>query len=189
MDFPSAIHSQCPNCDQETLHKVLKGRVGKNKQLTLDCTIQCSSCNFIHHTTISDKKMIKVPIIMSMDERSIKTSIELHPDEILNLDQELILDENNVTISSLEVGPNRVKSAMAKDVIGSVKTTKGIVTIIRVDTKHLAKIGFKIQQNDIIKTGADGAVGIIFIDDTILALGPDTEFVMDYKQQDQAGET
>ena len=70
-------------------------------------------------------------------------------------------------------------SALAKDVIGSVKTTKGIVTIIRVDTKHLAKIGFKIQHNDIIKTGADGAVGIIFIDDTILALGPDTEFVVD----------
>ena len=35
-------------------------------------------------------------------------------------------------------------SAMAKDVIGTVKTTKGIVTIIRVDTKHLAKIGFKL---------------------------------------------
>ena len=70
-------------------------------------------------------------------------------------------------------------SAMAKDVIGTVKTTKGIVTIIRVDTQFLAEIGFKIQQNDIIKTGTDGAIGIIFIDGTILALGPDTEFVVD----------
>jgi hypothetical protein len=42
-----------------------------------------------------------------------------------------------------------------------------------------AEIGFKIHQNDLISTGNEGAVGIIFIDDTILSLGPNTELVMD----------
>jgi uncharacterized Zn finger protein len=60
--------------------------------------------------------MIKVPVIVSIDDRSEKKSIELHPDEVLNLDQELILDEDSVLISSLEVGSTRVKSAMVKDI-------------------------------------------------------------------------
>ena len=65
MEFPSAIHILCSNCNTETLHKVLKGRVGKNKQLTLDCTIKCTDCGFIHQTTITEKKLISVPVILS----------------------------------------------------------------------------------------------------------------------------
>ncbi len=116
MDFPSAIHHQCPNCDQETLHKVLKGKVGNNKNLTLDCTIQCTNCSHIHHTIITEKKMIKVPIIISDQDRSYQSTIELHPDEELSLEQELIMDEDSVKISSLEVGNNRVPRTTAKKV-------------------------------------------------------------------------
>jgi uncharacterized Zn finger protein len=116
MDFPSNIHNHCPNCDDETLHKVLKGKVGKNKQLTLDCTIQCTLCNFIHHTTITEKKMISVPIIISDQDKSVRKLIELHPDEELRVDHELIMDEDNLQITSLEVKDTRVRHITAKDV-------------------------------------------------------------------------
>ena len=116
MDFPSNIHNDCPNCKEETLHKVLKGKVGTNKQLTLDCTIQCTKCSFIHHTTITEKKMINVPIIISQGDKSIRKTIEIHPDEELRLDRELILDEDNLIITSLEVNNTRVRNSSAKEV-------------------------------------------------------------------------
>jgi uncharacterized Zn finger protein len=116
MEFPSAIHVLCSNCNTETLHKVLKGRLGKNKQLTLDCTIKCTDCGFIHQTTITEKKLITIPVIMSILEESKQTSVELHPDEELLVGHEFILDEQNVVITSLEVNDKRVEHATGKDV-------------------------------------------------------------------------
>ncbi len=63
--------------------------------------------------------------------------------------------------------------------IGTVKTKKGKFMVTRNEVQNPAEIGFKIHQNDMISTGSEGAVGIIFIDDTILSLGPNTELVMD----------
>ncbi len=116
MEFPSAIHIMCPTCGKETLHKVLKGRFGKHKQLTLECTIKCNDCNFIHQTTITEKKLITVPTIISSQGESDRISVELHPDEELIIGQELIVDEKNVVITSLEVSGVRVKHASAKEV-------------------------------------------------------------------------
>ena len=65
------------------------------------------------------------------------------------------------------------------DPIGTVKTAKGKVMVIRGEVSQPAEVGFKILLNDFIRTGKDGAVGIIFIDDTILSLGPKTELILD----------
>ena len=94
----------------------MKGRLGKHKQLTLDCTIKCTKCDFVHQTTIIEQKEIAVPIIISDQAESIRRSISLHPDEELRLDQELILEEHNVVIKSLEVDGKRVSNATVKDV-------------------------------------------------------------------------
>ena len=116
MEFPSAIHILCSNCNKDTLHKVLKGHLGKHKLLTLECTIKCSECNFIHQTVITEKKMIVVPTIISALEKSERKTVELHPDEELVVGQELIVDEHNVMITSMEAGNARVNHATAKDV-------------------------------------------------------------------------
>jgi len=63
--------------------------------------------------------------------------------------------------------------------IGTVKTATGTVMVARNDVQNPVDIGFKIHQNDLISTGKKGAVGIIFTDDTILSLGPNTKLVMD----------
>ncbi|WP_455392555.1 HVO_0476 family zinc finger protein [[Eubacterium] cellulosolvens] len=117
MDFPSAIHEQCPSCNKETLHKVLKGHLGTHKVLTLECTIKCTECNLIHQTVITEKKLINVPTIISTMDKSARKSVALHPDEELEVGQELIVDEQNVVITSLEVGGVRVSHATAKNVV------------------------------------------------------------------------
>ncbi len=63
--------------------------------------------------------------------------------------------------------------------IGKTKTSKGDVVAIRSGKEIPIHIGDKLYQKDIIRTGADSSVGIIFEDNTILSLGPKSEIVID----------
>lgn len=63
--------------------------------------------------------------------------------------------------------------------IGKIKTLTGMISVIRDNKEIPLNIGDSIYQNDVFRTGADSAVGIIFEDDTILSLGPQTELVVD----------
>lgn len=63
--------------------------------------------------------------------------------------------------------------------IGRVNTLKGSVSIMRQHEVIVANIGSKIFQDDILQTGADGAVGIILRDNTIFSLGPESKLTME----------
>ena len=63
--------------------------------------------------------------------------------------------------------------------IGTIKTAKGSVIVIRGDDQQSGGIGFQVFQKDLIRTGNDGGVGVVFIDNTVLSLGPDTELVIE----------
>lgn len=63
--------------------------------------------------------------------------------------------------------------------IGKIKTLKGLVSAIRDNREIPLNIGDSIYQNDVLRTAADSAAGIIFEDDTVLSLGPQTEIVVD----------
>jgi len=69
--------------------------------------------------------------------------------------------------------------AWAND-IGQVKTAKGTVHVER-DGKSLpASVGMPIRQADTLVTGADGAVGVTFIDNSLLSTGPNSVLVVDH---------
>lgn len=63
--------------------------------------------------------------------------------------------------------------------IGKTKTSKGDIVVIRSGEKIPLNIGDSLYQKDIIRTGADSSVGIIFEDNTILSMGPESEIVID----------
>lgn len=63
--------------------------------------------------------------------------------------------------------------------IGTTKTIKGDVSVIRNGKQTPITIGGRIFQNDTISTGTASSVGIIFEDNTILSLGPDSEILID----------
>lgn len=56
--------------------------------------------------------------------------------------------------------------------IGQIKTAKGQVTIERDGRTLPGTIGARLQSADVVKTGADGAVGITMDDDSLLSAGP-----------------
>ena len=63
--------------------------------------------------------------------------------------------------------------------IGKTKTGKGDVIVIRSGKEIPINIGDRLYQKDIIRTGENSSVGIIFEDNTILSLGPKSEIVID----------
>jgi hypothetical protein len=62
---------------------------------------------------------------------------------------------------------------------GVVKTTKGSVTIQRGSEKIAAAPGARVAAADRIVTGADGSVGIILRDNTLLSAGPNSTLVLE----------
>lgn len=61
---------------------------------------------------------------------------------------------------------------------GVVKTSKGLATLERDGQKQSATVGSKIMVNDKVITGADGAVGIMLRDNTMLSAGPNSTLQM-----------
>jgi hypothetical protein len=58
--------------------------------------------------------------------------------------------------------------------IGQVKTAKGAIHIERDGQRLPAAVGAKVRQTDTLVTGADGSVGIAFIDHSLLSAGPNS---------------
>jgi hypothetical protein len=63
--------------------------------------------------------------------------------------------------------------------VGQIKTLKGKAHIERGSDKLDAQIGAKIFQSDTIVTGADGAVGIAFVDNSSISTGPNSVLAID----------
>lgn len=68
--------------------------------------------------------------------------------------------------------------AFANDV-GQIKTAHGIVQLERGGQKMNVAAGMAVQQADVIVTGADGAVGVTFTDNSLLSAGPNTVLAID----------
>ena len=63
--------------------------------------------------------------------------------------------------------------------IGQIKTVSGTVHVEREGKQLTATPGMNVRQSDRLVTGADGAVGVTFLDNSLLSAGPSTELAID----------
>ncbi len=63
--------------------------------------------------------------------------------------------------------------------IGRVKTVSGHASITTGEHPRTAVVGAPIYLRDIVETPGDGSLGIVFADESRLALGPDTRLTVD----------
>jgi len=56
--------------------------------------------------------------------------------------------------------------------IGQIKVAKGQVSVERGGQVMPATAGMRLQASDVVKTGADGSVGITMTDNSLLSAGP-----------------
>jgi hypothetical protein len=64
-------------------------------------------------------------------------------------------------------------------VIGVVKIVRGDASIVRNQQTIPAAVGVKLLVSDLLQTGADGSLGVILRDDSVLSLGPNSRLVID----------
>jgi hypothetical protein len=65
------------------------------------------------------------------------------------------------------------------EAIGQIKTLSGDVSIVREQVKSSAKVGDLLEKADTLMTGADGRVGITFIDNSRFSLGSNSQIALE----------
>ena len=68
--------------------------------------------------------------------------------------------------------------ALAADA-GQIKVSKGAVHIERGNQRIPGAVGTKVQPADVVVTGPDGSVGILFADASLLSAGPNSVLTID----------
>lgn len=63
--------------------------------------------------------------------------------------------------------------------IGSIRSASGEAHIARDGREIEAKPGVALRQEDVLRTGADGALGVTFRDNSTVSLGPDSELALE----------
>jgi hypothetical protein len=63
--------------------------------------------------------------------------------------------------------------------IGQLKSAKGDVWIERSGARLPGTVGTRVHTLDVVKTGADGAVGMVMVDNSLLSIGPNSALSLD----------
>jgi hypothetical protein len=70
-------------------------------------------------------------------------------------------------------------SAGAAEDVGQIKVAKGQVSVDRGGRALPAQVGMGLAAADVVKTGADGSVGITMRDNSLLSAGPNSVLSLD----------
>jgi hypothetical protein len=62
--------------------------------------------------------------------------------------------------------------------VAQIKTESGAVYAMRDGKRVDLKAGDELYEKDVIDTGADGAIGVTFTDNSVLSLGPNSEVAL-----------
>ena len=63
--------------------------------------------------------------------------------------------------------------------VATIQKVSGTATVVRQGLTIPVTMGLEIWQNDTLRTGPDGSMGVVFNDDTLLSMGPESVFVID----------
>ncbi len=78
-----------------------------------------------------------------------------------------------IGVPALALAALVVTSADAAE-IGQIKVSNGQVTVERKGEVLAGRVGMRLESSDVLKTGADGSVGITMSDNSLLSAGPDS---------------
>jgi hypothetical protein len=70
-------------------------------------------------------------------------------------------------------------SADPSSTVATIEKVSGVATVVRQGRTISAKIGLEVYENDTLRTGRNGSIGVVFNDDTLLSLGPESILVID----------
>lgn len=104
----------CPACESSTLHEIIK-----DDQTRL---VRCTACGLTHDVVPTPSRGIKMPVVVSQHETSIRKTAILGSDEQLIVGEELIIETSNGEVVAIEItaletkNDKRAEKAAATDV-------------------------------------------------------------------------
>lgn len=116
---PGAVTAVCPDCEIDTLHSVLHGKVGtRGETTTLDATVQCTDCQRTHHVILREAKDIEVAAVVSTTAGASRTTkVALPGDGEVRVGEIYIVDGINSLLTGIESKElRRVEDAELKEV-------------------------------------------------------------------------
>ena len=108
---------ECPVCGSKSSTTLKSKKISSKSKEVNELLLKCNSCNFVFKDEITRDKPSSYRLIVSEHEKSIKTFIDLCPDEKLEIGNSLLSDIGQVEITSLETKQNRrVENVIAKNI-------------------------------------------------------------------------
>ena len=106
----------CPICGSDDIEILNSKQKTTKKKFTEEYLLKCEDCGHVYNNTISLKKPRPYRIIISEQDTSHKTTIDLSPSDELRTGDTLLSEFGQVEVTSIEVGDKRVEKSSLEDV-------------------------------------------------------------------------
>lgn len=107
---------ECPICGSNS-NTILKSKeISSKKSLINEYLLKCNDCSYVFKNRKVQSNPNTYRIIISENEKSIKTTIDLFPDEVLKVDDGLLSQRGQVKVTGIEVDGKRVKKSIIRDI-------------------------------------------------------------------------
>ena len=106
----------CPICGSDDIEILNAKQKTTKKKFTEEYLLKCEDCGHVFRDIISLKKPRPYRLIISEQEKSHKTSIDLSPSDELKVGDVLLSELGQVEVTGIEVGDKRVNKSSLEDV-------------------------------------------------------------------------
>lgn len=126
---------ECPVCGSDEIEILNSKQKTTKKKFTEEYLLKCEECGHVFKDVVSLKKPKPYRLIISEQDKSHKTTIDLSPSDELSNGDVLLSDLGQVEVTSIEVGDKRVSKSKIED----------ITTIWASSVEIPARIGFSVD--------------------------------------------
>ena len=126
---------ECPICGSDDIEILNSKQKTTKKKFTEEYLLKCEECGHVYKNIISLKKPRPYRLIISEQDKSHKTTIDLSPSDELRTGDTLLTEFGQVEVTSIEVGDKRVEKSQLEDVS----------TIWASSVEIPARIGFSVD--------------------------------------------
>ena len=126
---------ECPICGNDDTESLNSKQKKSKKKLLEEYLLKCNDCGHVFKYNLAAKKPRPYRIIISENDKSYKTTIDLSPDDILNVGDILLSELGQVQVSGIETKEKRVNASKIED----------ILTIWASSIDIPARIGFSVD--------------------------------------------
>lgn len=107
---------ECPICGSDEIEILNSKQKSSKKKLIEEYLLKCEDCGHVFKDVVSLKKPKPYRLIISEQDMSHKTTIDLSPSDELEKGDVLLSEFGQVEVTSIEIGDSRVNKAKIEDI-------------------------------------------------------------------------